>query len=91
MRVKVRLFGDLMALLGDELIIEFEDEVRVKDLFMKLMERTGSSRKNFLGHYNIVKDLEVLLNGRNIKALNGFETQLKEGDTLVLFPPLVGG
>jgi len=48
------LFGDLIALLGDELIIEFEDEVRVRDLFIKLMERAGSSRKKFLGHYNIL-------------------------------------
>ena len=43
------MFGDLIALLGDELIIEFEDEVRVRDLFIKLMERAGSSRKKLSG------------------------------------------
>ncbi|MDH5419483.1 MAG: MoaD/ThiS family protein, partial [Candidatus Bathyarchaeota archaeon] len=34
---------------------------------------------------------QILINGRGIKALQGFETKLKEGDTVAIFPPVGGG
>ncbi|RJS90303.1 MoaD/ThiS family protein [Candidatus Bathyarchaeota archaeon] len=35
--------------------------------------------------------LIFLINGESIKALRGFETVLREGDTLVILPPVGGG
>lgn len=33
----------------------------------------------------------ILINGRNIKFLDGLETKLKDDDTIVLSPPMAGG
>jgi molybdopterin synthase sulfur carrier subunit len=35
--------------------------------------------------------LHVLLNGRNIVFLNGPETELSDGDTVAILPPIGGG
>jgi molybdopterin synthase sulfur carrier subunit len=35
--------------------------------------------------------LHVLLNGRNIVFLDGPETQLNDGDTVAILPPIGGG
>jgi len=36
-------------------------------------------------------DLIVLVNGRNIKQLQGLDSPLNEGDTISLLPPAAGG
>ncbi len=33
----------------------------------------------------------VMVNGRNIRFLEGYETQLEGGDTVTVFPPIGGG
>jgi molybdopterin synthase sulfur carrier subunit len=33
----------------------------------------------------------LLLNGRNVKLLRGEETEVKEGDLLMILPPAAGG
>jgi molybdopterin synthase sulfur carrier subunit len=91
MKIKVRAFGDLMSLLGNESIVELENDARLKHLILKLVEKIDSPRKNFLRRYDVSEpNLVILLNGRNINALEKLETPLKDGDVVVIFP-LVGG
>ena len=35
--------------------------------------------------------ISILKNGRNIKALDGINTPLTDGDILAIFPPVAGG
>jgi molybdopterin converting factor small subunit len=39
----------------------------------------------------VQKYIQILINGTGIKALQGFKTKLKEGDTVAIFPPVGGG
>jgi len=92
MKIKVRAFGDLMVLLGSESTVELDANARLKDLFYKIAERLGKPREYFLGHYDLNdSELVILLNGRNIRSLEMFESPLKDGDVVVLLPPFVGG
>lgn len=92
MKIRVRAFGDLMALLGKESTVELSDEARFKHLVSTLTEKTGSAKKGFLGRYDVTgPNLVMLLNGRNIHALEKLETALKDGDVVTLLPPVVGG
>jgi molybdopterin synthase sulfur carrier subunit len=92
MEIRIRAFGDLMQLLGNESIIELEDRASLRDLVSILAEKTRSPRKDFIANYDVMgQDLVILINGRNIHALKKLETPLKDGDVVTLLPPLVGG
>ena len=64
----------------------------MKDLLAKLKEKSLSLEEEALTRYERNEpELTILLNGRNIYILKRLETQLKEGDTVVLLPPVIGG
>lgn len=91
MRLKVRAFGDLMESLGREKTVELDDGSKLKDLINILSLKTGTS-KGHLGIYNGEKQvINILINGRNIRTIDGVETILKEGDIVTFFPPVAGG
>jgi molybdopterin converting factor small subunit len=93
MKIKVMVaVGDLVTHLGYEIIVELKTNAKLKDLLSKLTEKIGSSRKGFLGHYDVVGvDLVVLVNGFNIHALKGLETSLRDGDIVAILPLSSGG
>ncbi len=65
---------------------------KLRDLILKLGGRVEGSESAFLGAYPLEDSaLVVLVNGRNIHALDGVDTRLKEGDFITLMPVLVGG
>lgn len=91
MKLKVRAFGDLMESLGREKTVELDDGSTLKDLINILSEKTGTL-KGHLGIYDGEKQvINILVNGRNIRTIDGVETVLKEGDIVTFFPPVAGG
>jgi molybdopterin synthase sulfur carrier subunit len=96
MKVKVRVFGDLIDFLGSaELTINLDDEAKVADLISKIDEvKAGFKEKmEILSRRRGAADfgLTMLVNGKNINVLNGLETRLKDNDTVVFLPPVAGG
>ncbi|RJS91538.1 MoaD/ThiS family protein [Candidatus Bathyarchaeota archaeon] len=92
MRVKVRAFGRLMDLLGSELEVDLKPNAKVRDLLAKLKEKIRILDESALTRYERDEpELTILLNGRNIRALKNLQTPLKDGDTVVLLPPVIGG
>jgi len=92
MKVKVRAFGRLIDVLGDEIYVELEPNARVKDLLAKLKEKILSLEEEALTRYERGEpELTILLNGRNIHTLKKLQTPLKDGDLVVLLPPVIGG
>ncbi len=92
MRVKVRAFGRLMHLLGSELEVDLKPNAKVRDLLAKLKEKIRILDESALTRYERDEpELTILLNGRNIHALKKLQTPLKDGDTVVLLPPVIGG
>ncbi len=58
----------------------------VKDHGHKLDSQMLNKNKNKLD-----KQILILVNGRNIKYLNNYKTELKDGDNIHLSVPLAGG
>ena len=60
----------------DNLVFEYGDILR-----QELFDDSGKLRK----HYRVV------INGRHINLLDGFQTVLKDNDTVVIMPAMAGG
>ena len=81
MRVRVLVFGELSHHLGRSLSLKLEEGATVRSIIRLLSEGAGRNIEGFT----------VLVNGRNIELLRGLETELMDGDLVVLLPPLSGG
>ncbi|KYH38200.1 MAG: hypothetical protein AYL28_004450 [Candidatus Bathyarchaeota archaeon B23] len=84
MRVRVLIFGEAASRLGRSLDLELDEDATVRSLMGLLAGRVGRPLR-------VDDGLTVLVNGRNIALLDGLETRLRDGDLVVLLPPLSGG
>lgn len=92
MKVTVRVFADLVPVIGRRYSVELESGATVGTLTSKVARKAGQKRRGYLGNYRIVGgDLAILVNGRNIDLLGGLNTPLSEGDEVVYLPPAAGG
>jgi len=92
LKIIIRAYGDIKHILGDKSTVELDDGAKIRDLILKLGGKVKSSRSAFLGGYKLEDSaLVVLVNGRNIHALDDIDTVLKEGDIITFMPVLVGG
>ncbi len=93
MRVKVKLFANFREDAG-QASVEI-DAGTAGELLVELSERYETLGKSILESSEpevIPRDgVTVMLNGRNIRFLDGMSTELEEGDTLAIFPPIGGG
>jgi len=94
MKVKVKFFTSLREITGkkeDE--IQSSSVITVEELLAHLSKKYGREFIEYLYDEkgNVRKYIQILINGRGINVLQGFETKLKEGDTVAIFPPVGGG
>jgi molybdopterin synthase sulfur carrier subunit len=94
MKVEVKFFTSLREITGkksDE--IQLQNVITVEELLTLLSEKYGKKFREYV--YNKkgkVQDfLSFLINGKNINVLQGFDTELKQGDTIAIIPPVGGG
>ena len=91
MKVKIMAFATLRNILGRERIVELEEGSRVQELLDSLCAK-NEGLYNLLFDANVLKDeMNVLVNGKNISALNGIQTKLENNDEIALFPAAIGG
>lgn len=97
MKVAVRFFAALRELIGKKVeFLEFSDseEITVEKVFKRLnkLYKDKFIQYVFDEKTGEVKDyLTLLVNGRNITALNDMKTRLMDGDVLAILPPVGGG
>ena len=92
MKIKVRVFGDLVPILGRRHNLEIDEDATVGYLVGIIAENAGLKRHGYLGNYRVSGgDLAILVNGRNIDLLEGTRTMLNDGDEVVILPPAAGG
>jgi MoaD family protein len=87
----VLTFSRIKQIIGEK---QFSiDAKNVEDLVYKLIAIHGISLKQeiFDGDGKIKKKYRILVNGRNINLLDGFQTKLNKDDMVVLMPAVAGG
>ena len=92
MKVTVRVFGELVQIIGNRHVQELSEGATIITLTGKLAERAGLKRYGYLGSFKVGGgDLAILVNGRNIELLDGVKTTLQDGDEVVFLIPTSGG
>jgi len=82
------------ALGGRRIVVELDEKADISVLFAYLSETYGDAFRNHIYKKDgSVKNgfFSVLLNGRNIFALDSFGCALKEGDDVLILPAISGG
>ena len=94
MQVEIKFFTSLREITGkkaDE--IQLQNVITIEELLTLLSEKYGKKFTEYI--YNkkgkVQNFLSFLVNGKNINVLQGFDTELKQGDTIVIIPPVGGG
>ncbi len=96
-KVKVILFGVLKEHWGKREATLLIKENTVKSLLQKLLKGSkGPENSSYEidmqnGITDICRQFEIVVNGRTISSVKGLETELKDGDTVIFFPPPAGG
>ena len=88
-KVSVKFFVELRDITGvkrDDL--EASD---VGDLLEKLIEKYPKLKDVLFKNGNLNEEYLILLNGRNVKFLDGLKTRLNEGDVVSILSPIIGG
>jgi molybdopterin synthase sulfur carrier subunit len=96
MAVSVRFFANVRQLMGkDEMTLDLDPSRRytVRDI---LTEITRSEKKDLSSLLVEVKGqsrgtVRVVVNGREIRSLDGSEATIENGDSITIFPLLAGG
>lgn len=91
-KVKVQLFVDIREVFqAKEIEIELESARNVGDL-LDLLCNTHERRQRIFDQSGQVRsDVTIFKEGRDIYFLDGVQTELKEGDTIAIFPLICGG
>jgi molybdopterin synthase sulfur carrier subunit len=93
MELELRFFANFRTAVGQKTITrEFEDGATVGDVLTGLESEFEDLEGDTLDDEGeIITQLSVLKNGREVQHMAGAETVLEDGDTLSVFPPVAGG
>jgi molybdopterin converting factor small subunit len=90
MKVTASVFGPEVTL-KQEITLD-RPSLPLEDLLGSLLQREGERWKRILNQdFSIKEGYEVLVNGRNVKSLQGMATEIHEGDEIVFTVMMSGG
>jgi len=91
-KVKVKFFASMSDVFQEkEREIELERASNIRELLEFLCNTYERRQRIFDQSGQVRSDVTILKNGRHIYFLDGIQTELKEGDTISIFPPVYGG
>ncbi len=89
MNIEVLFFGQFRELTAvNRRTVTVKEGARLADMIENLSEEYGDA---FRKQVDNARGLRILINGREYMLLGGREAPLKDGDTVVLLPPIFGG
>ena len=94
MPLTVKFIGALRHLSGKtQLTLNFQEGIAIKELLDKISEELPELKRTFSNQElnDSRSNSLILVNGREISVLNGYETKLNDGDEIVFVPVVHGG
>lgn len=94
MPLKVKFIGALRHLSGKtQLAVSFQEGISIKELLDKISQELPELKRTFSDQElnDSRSNSLILVNGREISVLNGYETKLNDGDEIVFVPVVHGG
>ena len=91
-RIDVKFLTRFLEITGER-TTQIDDVNNVSELINVLLQKYGEKFKDLLldTNGNLRDYLKVMINGEDIRDINGLETPLKDGDQVVLFQTIAGG
>ena len=92
MKLKLNLLKPFTDIIGrKELGFEFDGKT-ITDLFEALVEKYPRLKEELYTENNQITDyVSLFVNDKPLSVLNGVDTELKNGDELLIFVPISGG
>ena len=94
MSLTVKFIGALRHLSGKSLFtLTFQEGITIKELVDKISQEIPELKRTFSDQElnDSRSNSLILVNGREISVLNGYETKLNDGDEVVFVPVVHGG
>jgi MoaD family protein len=90
----VKFIGALRHISGKtQFAITFQEGISIKELVGKICQELPELKRTFSDQ--VLNDSRsnslILVNGREISVINGYETKLSDGDEIVFVPVVHGG
>lgn len=90
--VEVRLYAGLRQVFGTKQVhVPAAQAPDVRRLLAVICDSPERRRALFAESGELRKEIVVLVNGRNIRFLDGVASRLAESDAVAVFPPVYGG
>jgi molybdopterin synthase sulfur carrier subunit len=87
---KVRIPPTLREQAGGERELAAEGDT-VRDLLEDLMERFPGLRTQLVEDGDLAPFVNVFVEGEDVRTLDGLETEVRPGSTVILLPAMAGG
>jgi MoaD family protein len=90
----IKFIGALRHLSGKtQFTINYQDGISIKELVLKISQEFPELKNTFSDRElnDSRSNSLILVNGREISVLAGYETKLSEGDEIVFVPVVHGG
>ena len=96
MKITVKSFLTLRKIMDGQASLEIEaDTLTIRQLLEKLCNMFGENLRDMIFDLEAQKEnqnIKILVNGRHFRHLgDGFDSQLKDGDEVSIFPLMAGG
>ena len=96
MKIVVKSFLALRKVMDGQASLEIEaEQLTIRQLLEKLCNRFGENLRNMIFDPEMQgesQDIKILINGRHFRHLpDAFDSELKDGDEVSIFPLMAGG
>ncbi|OAG28563.1 ubiquitin-like small modifier protein 1 [Thermodesulfatator autotrophicus] len=90
--IKFKLFGTLrLNYRPSEGEIFIAEPITLAQLLKELAKKYAGIQEKLLEEEKLRPGVVILVNGKNVLHLQGLNTEIEPGDTVVIFPPGAGG